>query len=101
MPEPIPRYAGPAMQMRESAFELADCLRGDVQVDHPDVLLALIRATAIAVGNSVSELADAADAAGQGPAAAALRRALSSQLESAQALAEAVQALTSPRVLRG
>ncbi|MFI2651607.1 hypothetical protein [Micromonospora fulviviridis] len=101
MPKPTPTYAGPAMDMREAAFELAACLRGDVQVDQPDVLLALIRATAVALGNSISEMADAADSAGQDAAAALLRKALADQHGSAQALAEAVQALTRPRVLRG
>ncbi|MFG1660883.1 hypothetical protein ACGFIY_30540 [Micromonospora chersina] len=64
------------MQMRESAFELADLLRGDVRVDHPDVLLALIHATGIALEHSISELADAAGAAGQDMAAGLLRRAV-------------------------
>ncbi|MBC9000482.1 hypothetical protein [Micromonospora aurantiaca (nom. illeg.)] len=64
------------------------------------MLLALIRATAIALGNSIGELADATDAAGRGRAAALLRRALTEQQSSAQSLAEAVKALSQPEALR-
>ncbi|MBM0201878.1 hypothetical protein JNW90_01245 [Micromonospora sp. STR1s_5] len=100
MPESIPPYADPAMRLRDAAFDLCRSLEGDVQVYKPDVLVALLRSAAIALGKSMAELMAAAEAANHGPAAAALRRATLSQTDSAQAMAEAVQALTAPRVLR-
>ncbi|MEU7802613.1 hypothetical protein AB0B10_25475 [Micromonospora arborensis] len=100
MPEPIPPYAEPVMRLRDAAFDLARSLEGDVQVDKPDVLVALLRSAAIALGKSIAELMAAADTAGHGPARDALRRAVLSQTDSAQAMAEAVQALTTPRMLR-
>ncbi|PWR12022.1 hypothetical protein DKT69_25125 [Micromonospora sicca] len=93
MSTPLPRYAEHAMDLRDTAFRLAEALEGDVQVRDPAALAALLRATTIALCKSILELMDATAAAGEGPAVEALRKALAGQDESARALAEAAQKL--------
>ncbi|MET8278837.1 hypothetical protein [Micromonospora sp. NPDC005174] len=66
----FPGYADHAMSLQDAAHRLAKLLEGDVEVGEPDALIAVLRSAVIRLGKGLGELAVAADAAGQGGAAA-------------------------------
>ncbi|XTZ13897.1 hypothetical protein ACQSSU_20585 [Micromonospora echinospora] len=85
-----------ADQTFTAAARLAELLSGDVRIEDPAPLLAVLRATEIMLGRCYQELADAAEGADRDDAAADLRSARDHHVAAGDAAVRALLAFSPP-----